>query len=113
MESLDRAVEAFPILGERLNQLAGTMSGGQQRMLALARAYVSGAKLILLDEMSMGLAPIVVDEIFEFIAKLAHGGVSLLLVEQYVPKALAVADYVYILGRGVISFTGDSAELAE
>ena len=110
--ALERAVDAFPDLGARLNQPAGTMSGGQQQMLALARAYVSGARVILLDEVSMGLAPIIVDHIFEFLDRIRAEGVSLLVVEQYVNKVLAIADYVYILGRGEIIFAGDTAELA-
>jgi len=110
--ALERAVDAFPDLGARLNQPAGTMSGGQQQMLALARAYVSGARVILLDEVSMGLAPIIVDAIFAFLDKIRAEGVSLLVVEQYVNKVLAIADYVYILGRGEVIFAGDTAELA-
>ena len=104
-EAFDRAVEAFPRLGERMNQLAGTMSGGEQQMLALARASV------LLDEVSMGLAPRIVDDIFIFLEQLARQGCSLLLVEQYVEKALAIADYVYILSRGGVQFAGDPDEL--
>jgi branched-chain amino acid transport system ATP-binding protein len=111
-EALERTVEAFPDLGGRLDQAAGTMSGGQQQMLALARAYISGASVILLDEVSMGLAPIVVDQIFEFLDRIRGEHVSLLLVEQYVNKALAIADYAYILGRGQVIFAGDAAELA-
>ncbi len=99
-EAMERAVAAFPRLGERMHQLAGTLSGGEQQMLALARAYVQKPAVVLLDEVSMGLAPKVVDEIFDFLARLAEGGTSLLLVEQYVARALAVADYVYLLGRG-------------
>jgi branched-chain amino acid transport system ATP-binding protein len=110
-ESRERAVEAFPVLGERLNQVAGTMSGGQQQMLALARSYVTNPSLVLLDEVSMGLAPIIVDEIFEFLERMAKQGTALLLVEQYATKALAIADYVYILGRGSVTFAGDAAEL--
>jgi branched-chain amino acid transport system ATP-binding protein len=110
--ALDRAVDAFPDLRDRLAQPAGTLSGGQQQMLALARAYVSGAKVILLDEVSMGLAPIIVDQIFDFLDRLRAEGVSLLVVEQYVNKVLAIADYVYILGRGEVIFAGDAAELA-
>ena len=111
--SLERALEAFPDLSGRLEQAAGTMSGGQQQMLALARAYISGAKVILLDEVSMGLAPIIVDQIFAFLQRVAGEGVSLLLVEQYVNKALAIADYAYILSRGRVTFAGDAAELAD
>jgi branched-chain amino acid transport system ATP-binding protein len=104
-------VAAFPRLGERLGQLAGTMSGGEQQMLALARAYVQHPKVVLLDEVSMGLAPKIVDEIFEFLTLLRSQGVSLLLVEQYVTRALAVADYVYLLFRGEVAFAGEPAEL--
>ena len=110
-EAQDRAVTAFPRLGERLNQTAGTLSGGEQQMLALARTYVQRPKLVLLDEVSMGLAPKIVDEIFEFLAVLAAEGSSLLLVEQYVTRALAVADYVYLLNRGRLSFAGEVSEV--
>ena len=112
-EGIDRAVTAFPKLGLRLDQIAGTMSGGEQQMLALSRAYARPVRLALLDELSMGLAPIVVDEIFENLARLAGDGVSLLIVEQYATKALAVADKVYILNRGRIAFAGEPAEVAE
>ncbi|HEX3612769.1 MAG TPA: ABC transporter ATP-binding protein [Sporichthyaceae bacterium] len=105
------AAAAFPVLGRRLNQVAGTMSGGEQQMLALAKAYVQSPSTVLLDEVSMGLAPIVVDEIFEFLRRLAADGASLLLVEQYVTKALAMADYVYLLQKGRIVFSGEPGEL--
>ncbi|MEA3019492.1 MAG: branched-chain amino acid transport system ATP-binding protein, partial [Actinomycetota bacterium] len=111
--SIERAVEAFPILRQRMTQIAGTMSGGQQQMLALSRAYVRCAPLVLLDEVSMGLAPIVVDEIFEFLARMASEGSSLLVVEQYAAKALALADLVYVLVRGRIVLCGEPAELTE
>ena len=111
--ALDRATAAFPRLGERLGQIAGTMSGGEQQMLALARAYVGSPRVLLLDEVSMGLAPTIVDEIFRFLAGLAAQGVSLLLVEQYVARALQLADYVYILDRGGISFAGEPGEISE
>jgi len=108
--AVDRAAALFPILGERLDQPAGTLSGGQQQMLALARAFVTGAPLILADELSMGLAPVVVDDIFAALGALRREGRSLLLVEQYVERAVAVADYVYILGKGHIVFAGEPAE---
>jgi branched-chain amino acid transport system ATP-binding protein len=111
-DALERAIDAFPRLGQRLSQIAGTMSGGEQQMLALSRAYGRRAPLVLLDEVSMGLAPIVVDEIFDFIGRLAAEGSSLLIVEQYVSKALAVADLVYLLARSRIVFAGEPAELA-
>ena len=110
-EALEQAVDAFPRLGERLNQLAGTMSGGEQQMLALARAYVQNPRFVLLDEVSMGLAPKIVDEIFEFLELIAASGASLLLVEQYVTRALEAADYAYLLNRGEIVFVGDPGEL--
>jgi branched-chain amino acid transport system ATP-binding protein len=111
--AIERAVDVFPRLADRLEQSAGTMSGGEQQMLALARAYISGAPVILLDEVSMGLAPVVVDAIFEFLERVAQEGTSLLIVEQYVNKALAIADYAYILGRGRITFAGDASELVD
>jgi branched-chain amino acid transport system ATP-binding protein len=110
-DAIDRAVGAFPRLGERRNQLAGTMSGGEQQMLALARAYTQGAALVMLDEVSMGLAPIIVDEIFASLRALAAQGNSLLIIEQYVSKALALADLAYVLVRGRIVFAGEPAEL--
>lgn len=106
-----QSVEIFPALGRRIDALAGTMSGGEQQQLALARAYIQKPKLALLDEVSMGLAPVIVDEIFHFIELLAKEGSSLLLVEQYVARALAVADYVYVLNRGEVRFVGEPAEL--
>ncbi len=110
-ESAEKAVDAFPILGDRMKQLAGTLSGGQQQMLALARAYVSRPQVVLLDEVSMGLAPAIVDEIFAFLDRLAAEGAALLLVEQYVTRALASADYVYLLNKGEVSFAGEPTEL--
>lgn len=111
--AIERAVDAFPILGQRLGQLAGTMSGGQQQMLALARCYVSNPRVVLLDEVSLGLAPKIVDEIFEFLDRVVAEGASLLLVEQYVVRALRIADYVYVLNRGKVVFAGEPGELDE
>jgi branched-chain amino acid transport system ATP-binding protein len=110
-ETIDTAVEAFPILGQRLGQKAGTMSGGEQQMLALVRAYITRPTYVLLDEVSMGLAPIIVDQIFEFLGRLAATGTALLLVEQYAAKALALADLVYVLRKGSIAFAGEPFEL--
>lgn len=109
--SIDRALEAFPVLGQRLGQLAGSMSGGQQQMLALGRSYLSDPSVVLLDEVSMGLAPKVVDEIFQALRRLASTGVSLLLVEQYISRALDMADLVVLLDRGRPAFGGTPAEL--
>jgi branched-chain amino acid transport system ATP-binding protein len=110
-EALDKAVSAFPILGKKLGQQAGSLSGGQQQMLSLTRAYVTEPRYVLLDEVSMGLAPVVVDEIFEFLARLAAQGCALLLVEQYITRALALADYVYLISRGRLEFAGEPGEL--
>ncbi|HEY4409352.1 MAG TPA: ABC transporter ATP-binding protein [Acidimicrobiia bacterium] len=111
---VNRAIEvatgAFPLLGERLGQIAGTLSGGQQQMVAVARALVTEARVVLADELSVGLAPIVVDEIFSAIDLLRGQGRSLLIVEQYVDRALAVADYVYILHKGRVAFVGEPAQ---
>jgi branched-chain amino acid transport system ATP-binding protein len=91
--------------------MAGTLSGGEQQMLALARAYIQHPRVVLLDEVSMGLAPKIVDEIFDFVALLRNEGASLLLVEQYVTRALAISDYVYLLQRGEVAFAGEPSEL--
>ena len=112
-DSVAAAIEMFPILGDRLDQAAGTLSGGQQQMVALSRAYLAQPSVVLLDEVSMGLAPKVVDEIFEALRKLADAGVALLLVEQYVTRALAMADRVVLLDRGHVSFSGRPSELDE
>jgi len=105
------AVDAFPVLGRRLSQLAGTMSGGEQQMLALSAARVRRPTVVLLDEVSTGLAPQVIDEIFVFLADLAAGGASLLVVEQYISRALRLADYVYILRKGEVVFVGEPSEV--
>jgi branched-chain amino acid transport system ATP-binding protein len=104
---VDRVVTAFPVLGRRLTQEAGTLSGGEQQMLALSRALVGDAKIILADELSMGLAPVIVDEIFEVVKSFRAEGRSLLIVEQFVARALAVSDYVYILHKGRVVFVGE------
>jgi branched-chain amino acid transport system ATP-binding protein len=104
--------EVFPRLGERLDQVAGTLSGGEQQMLALAHAYIGQPKVVLLDEVSMGLAPKIVDEIFEYMHHLASTGTSLLLVEQYVSRALELAEYVFVLNRGRVTFAGEPCEVS-
>jgi branched-chain amino acid transport system ATP-binding protein len=110
---MGQAVEAFPVLGGRRRQIAGTLSGGEQQMLALARAYITEPRVVLVDEASLGLAPLVVDSIFEFLARLAADGVSLLIVEQYVSRALALASTVYLLHQGEIVYSGPAADLDE
>jgi branched-chain amino acid transport system ATP-binding protein len=110
-ECLDRAGQAFPILGQRLNQTAGSLSGGEQQMLAIVRAYISNPRLVLVDEASMGLAPLVVDRIFEFLTTIATEGTSLLVVEQYVYRALDMAQRVYLLNHGRIVYSGTPDEL--
>jgi len=110
-ETLDRIVEAFPALGGRLGAVAGRLSGGQQQMVALGRCLVTNPSVVLLDEVSMGLAPLVIDEIFEALEGLARTGVALLLVEQYVSRALAMADSVYVLTRGRVGWSGSPAQI--
>jgi branched-chain amino acid transport system ATP-binding protein len=112
-EAWERAVDTFPVLGIRRRQIAGTLSGGEQQMLALVRAYVANPRIVLVDEASLGLAPLVVDDIFAFLEKLTREGASLLLVEQYVSRALALAQTVYLLCQGEIVYAGPAAELDE
>ena len=108
---LERAMGLFPRLQERRAQLAGTLSGGEQQMLAMARAVMLNPDVVLLDEPSMGLAPILVDEVFKIIARLKSQGVTMLLVAQIAAAALAVADYGYVLENGRISVHGPAAQL--
>jgi branched-chain amino acid transport system ATP-binding protein len=108
---LERALELFPRLKERRTQLAGTLSGGEQQMLAMARAVMLNPDVVLLDEPSMGLAPILVDEVFRIIARLKADGVTMLLVEQFAQAALNVADYGYVLENGSIAVHGPAASL--
>ncbi|WP_310462803.1 ABC transporter ATP-binding protein [Sphaerotilus sp.] len=108
---LERAMELFPRLKERRQQLAGTLSGGEQQMLAMARAVMLNPDVVLLDEPSMGLAPILVEEVFRIIARLKSEGVTMLLVEQFAAAALAVADYGYVLENGRINVHGPAEKL--
>jgi branched-chain amino acid transport system ATP-binding protein len=110
-QAIERAVDVFPILGERLGQTAGTLSGGQQQMLALARAYVRHPTLVLVDEASLGLAPLIVDSIFEFLRQLVQQGCALLIVDQFVTRALELASTAYILSRGELGFSGSAESL--
>lgn len=108
---LERAFELFPILAARLRQTAGSMSGGEQRMLALARCFVADPKVVLVDELSTGLAPRVIEMLFAALALLAEDGVGLLMAEQYAARALALADVVYVLKQGRVALTAAGSEL--
>ena len=108
---MENVFELFPRLKERIKQLAGTLSGGEQQMLAMGRALMAKPKLLLLDEPSMGLAPILVDEIFSIIQKINKDGTTILLVEQNAFKALSIADRAYILETGNIVKTGKASDL--
>jgi branched-chain amino acid transport system ATP-binding protein len=110
-DAIGRAASAFPILGQRLGQPAGTLSGGQQQMLAMAAAYVRDASLVLVDEASLGLAPIVVDEIFAFLEQLTAERASLLIVDQFANRALRMASTAYVLRRGRVVHAGPADEL--
>ena len=110
-EDLDMVFQSFPRLKERLHQAAGTLSGGEQQMLAMGRALMSRPKMLLLDEPSMGLAPILVDEIFSIIRQVNKTGVTVLLVEQNAAKALEIADYSYVLSTGKIVSSGEGSSL--
>ncbi|MEI3101217.1 MAG: ABC transporter ATP-binding protein [Oscillospiraceae bacterium] len=109
---LERVFQQFPRLKERRRQIAGTLSGGEQQMLAMGRALMSHPKLLMLDEPSMGLAPILVEQIFEIIRQLHKDGTTILLVEQNAQMALSVADRAYVMETGKITLSGTGAELA-
>ena len=109
---LDRAMERFPILRERSKQLAGTLSGGQQQMLVIARALMAKPRLLLLDEPSLGLAPVISDQVFSIITEIRREGVTILLVEQNARRALAIADRAYVLELGRVALEGEAAAVA-
>jgi branched-chain amino acid transport system ATP-binding protein len=110
-KSLERVFTLFPILEERKKQLGGTLSGGQQQMLAIGRGLMALPKLLILDEASLGLAPLVVEEIFEVIKEIASEGVTILLVEQNVSKSLALANRAYVLEEGVVAMSGQASDM--
>ena len=112
-KSLDLAYEMFPGLGRRRGQTAGTLSGGEQRMLSLARVLVDLPKVLIADELSLGLAPIIVDELYESLRRLRDEGTSLLIVEQQVVQALRLCDRVAVLDHGAVSWTGDRTDATE
>ena len=111
-KDLEMVFDYFPRLKERRRQIAGTLSGGEQQMLAMSRALMSHPKLMMLDEPSMGLAPLLVDQIFAIIKELHRSGTTILLVEQNARKALQVADRAYVLETGSITLSGTGQELA-
>jgi branched-chain amino acid transport system ATP-binding protein len=111
--AVTRAYELFPRLGERRKQLAGTLSGGEQRMLALARVLVNPPRLLIADELSLGLAPIVVEEVYRVLAQVRDEGTALLLVEQHVKHALSLADEVAVLNHGQVTYFGPASELGD
>ena len=112
-ETLQSVYKRFPRLKERKNQMAGTLSGGEQQMLAMGRALMSKPRIILMDEPSMGLSPIMVNEIFDIIRAVSESGTTVLLVEQNAKKALSIADRAYVLETGKIVLSGDAKDLLE
>jgi branched-chain amino acid transport system ATP-binding protein len=109
----DKTFVRFPVLGDRRRQMAGTLSGGEQQMLALSRALVADPQILLLDEISMGLAPLIVAELYEVVAQLAAEGITVLIVEQFARTALAVADYAAVMTQGRIAAVGEPADVED
>jgi branched-chain amino acid transport system ATP-binding protein len=112
-EALDRAFELFPVLGQRRKQLAGTLSGGEQQMLSLARALMVSPKLVIADEMSLGLAPKLVDVVFDSLGTMREAGIAVVMIEQFASRALGFADQAIILQRGSVTWAGRAEEAGE
>lgn len=112
-EQIEECFKMFPVLKERKDQIAGTLSGGEQQMLAIARALILGPKLLILDEPSLGLAPIIVKNVFEIIKKINDKGTTVLLAEQNALQTLKISDYVYVLEVGKVTMSGTAEELSE
>jgi len=112
-ENMEEAFKLFPVLKERLSQIAGTLSGGEQQMLAVARALMSKSKLLMLDEPSLGLAPLLIREIFDLIKRINQIGTTILLVEQNARMALNISDRGYVLETGIIRLSGKGSDLAK
>jgi branched-chain amino acid transport system ATP-binding protein len=111
--ALSRAYDLFPRLGQRRRQVAGTLSGGEQRMLSLARVLVRAPKLLITDELSLGLAPLIIDEVYATLATIHASGTALLVVEQHVRQALTLADHVVVMGKGRVQLSGRTDELGD
>jgi branched-chain amino acid transport system ATP-binding protein len=111
--AIERTIEVLPTLGNRLRQVAGSMSGGEQQMLALARAMMNDARLVAVDEASLGLAPGIVGRVYEVLQRIVETGAAVILVEQYVTRALDFADRVYMINKGEIVFSGPADEVKQ
>jgi branched-chain amino acid transport system ATP-binding protein len=111
--ALEKAYELFPRLGERRHQAAGTMSGGEQRMLSLARVLVREPDLLITDELSLGLAPVIIDEVYQTLATIRSAGTSLLIIEQHVHQALSLADEIVVMQKGRVALAGTAEELGD